>query len=102
MNQFAYGAGAIFRVTDRLGIDLAAAIRSDALQPQQLSEMMRACDTCWKSQRCARWVQQSRGAKALAMPDFCASHAVLNSLTSTRSNGRTQAAMENGVTPLKR
>jgi len=81
MIQFPYNAGAIFKVTDRLGIDLATAIRTDALQPEQLSDMMRACDSCWKTQRCARWVREPRDQPAGGgMPDFCANHELLNAL----------------------
>lgn len=80
MLMLPHATNAIFQVTDRLGIDLAMAIRDDILSPAQLSDLMETCAGCWKTRSCETWLREYRGKRAAGMPEFCASAEAINRL----------------------
>lgn len=79
--QFPPDYTALFSVTDRLGIDLAGAIRDGQCSPADLSRMMARCSDCWHSRKCAQWQHDTRGTRQEAMAPFCPSADDLAALT---------------------
>ncbi|MFN4100213.1 MAG: DUF6455 family protein [Pararhodobacter sp.] len=75
-------AAAFWKVAPKLGINLPDAIRTDRLTPADLSGMLRNCDACWNTRKCASWVED---AKEAAMPGFCISSTALNGLAAPRT-----------------
>ncbi|WP_334193340.1 DUF6455 family protein [Pararhodobacter sp.] len=77
-------AAAVWTIAPKMGIDLSAAIKTEALTPQGLSDMLSNCALCWHSRKCARWERELSGKDAATeAPTFCASRERLNALAAS-------------------
>ena len=74
-------AAAVWTIAPKMGIDLSTAIKTEALTPQGLSDMLSNCALCWHSRKCSRWERELSGKDAaIEAPSFCASRERLNAL----------------------